>query len=242
MNTQPIEKRIDSGSDQLEVHSIFRTIQGEGPFTGRPAIFIRLAGCNLQCPGCDTEYTSNRRRLSVSRILTELVSFMQLEYGIELIVITGGEPFRQDIYPLVLGLIHLGFTVQVETNGTLPPSVNFHRLCSKDFSELLKCFIVCSPKTGSVNKLLLPLVCAYKYVMTAGQVDAEDGLPTLALGHSAAPRVARPHAGFNGPIYVQPYDSGALFPNSENLIACIRSVMKHNYTLQLQVHKIIGLE
>ena len=51
----------------LQVNSIFYTIQGEGPFAGRPAIFIRLAGCNLQCPGCDTEYTK-RQTMTVDEI------------------------------------------------------------------------------------------------------------------------------------------------------------------------------
>ena len=51
-NTQEPEK-IDRDR-HLDVHSIFHTIQGEGPYCGHPAVFIRLAGCNLQCPGCDT--------------------------------------------------------------------------------------------------------------------------------------------------------------------------------------------
>ena len=53
-NGQPIEKVQRTFDGTLEVHSIFKTIQGEGPFCGTPAVFIRLAGCNLQCPWCDT--------------------------------------------------------------------------------------------------------------------------------------------------------------------------------------------
>jgi len=51
MNQQPIEKQFLHPKGDLEVHSIFLTIQGEGPFTGQRAVFVRLAGCNLQCPG-----------------------------------------------------------------------------------------------------------------------------------------------------------------------------------------------
>ena len=52
MNTQPTEKRTNS--QNLDITEIFFTIQGEGPFSGHRAVFIRLAGCNLQCPACDT--------------------------------------------------------------------------------------------------------------------------------------------------------------------------------------------
>ena len=55
INKQPIEKREPSYEGTLQVHSIFKTIQGEGPFCGTPCVFVRLAGCNLQCPACDTD-------------------------------------------------------------------------------------------------------------------------------------------------------------------------------------------
>ena len=53
--TSPIEKS-DSG-EWLEIEEIFYTIQGEGPLSGRPAVFIRLAGCSLSCLLCDTFYS-----------------------------------------------------------------------------------------------------------------------------------------------------------------------------------------
>ena len=61
MNQQAPEKQQLRGDGLLAVHSIFYTIQGEGPFAGETAVFVRLAGCNLQCPLCDTDYTSDRR-------------------------------------------------------------------------------------------------------------------------------------------------------------------------------------
>ena len=60
-NTQPAEKQVKSSGLILAINSIFYTIQGEGPFAGSPAVFVRLAGCNLQCPMCDTEYTSRQQ-------------------------------------------------------------------------------------------------------------------------------------------------------------------------------------
>ncbi|MEG7364337.1 7-carboxy-7-deazaguanine synthase QueE, partial [Pseudomonas citronellolis] len=97
MNLQPIEKRTKSADGLLSLHSIFHTIQGEGPFCGTPSVFVRLAGCNLQCPACDTDYTQGRRAASVQEILDKVQEYQSSG----LVVITGGEPFRQDITRLL---------------------------------------------------------------------------------------------------------------------------------------------
>jgi len=60
INQQKPEPRAKGDGSILDFHSMFFTIQGEGPFAGHRSIFVRLAGCNLQCPGCDTEYTQGR--------------------------------------------------------------------------------------------------------------------------------------------------------------------------------------
>ena len=91
INIQPIEKYVQAENKMLDVHSIFYTIQGEGPFTGCPAVFVRLAGCNLKCPGCDTDYTSNRTPMTAEQILNKI---LELASPATLVVITGGEPFR----------------------------------------------------------------------------------------------------------------------------------------------------
>jgi 7-carboxy-7-deazaguanine synthase len=226
LNQQPPEKFVFAG--HLDIQSIFATIQGEGPFAGQPATFVRLAGCNLQCPLCDTDYTSERERVAAQSVQAQVE---QVTAPNKLVVITGGEPFRQNILPLVQLLLSRDYRVQIETNGTLPPPEVWPVHAS----------IVCSPKAGKVNTELQGYVSAYKYVLRAGQVDT-DGLPTRALDHPAAPRVARPHAGFHGPIYVQPCDEQDKARNQENLTACIRSAMKHGYTLCVQVHKTVGLD
>lgn len=239
MNTQPIEKRRDSDGSILEVHSVFNTIQGEGPFTGHPAVFIRLAGCNLQCPACDTDYTTDRWTATP---ITLLEMVREMRSAPSLVVITGGEPFRQNIHKLVKHLLDAGYTVQIETNGTLPPpTIGFAKMCSLDTTERKRCFVVCSPKAGKVNSVTAEIICAYKYVMAHDSVDA-DGLPLLALDHNASPRVARPHKGFNGPIYLQPCDDKDDVVNQANLKACVNSVLTNPYILQLQVHKIISVE
>ena len=225
MNQQPPEKQNLQSPGVLQVHSIFRTIQGEGPFTGQRAVFIRLAGCNLQCPLCDTDYTDKRKELSVMTIMDHVIAIGNP--GI-LVVITGGEPFRQNLSWLVEALLADGYRVQIETNGTLYQDLPFDKIT-----------VVCSPKTGSVNKKLQPHIHSLKYVLRAGYIMA-DGLPISALDHSASPILARPWPEFRGTVYVQPVD----IPGSDNahLDATIASVMRNGYTLCLQTHKIIGLE
>jgi 7-carboxy-7-deazaguanine synthase len=224
-NTQiPVKSIASDDGQQLLVHSVFYTIQGEGPFAGCPALFVRLGGCNLQCPGCDTEYTDGSQWLSVSELIGSFAD------NVQLVVITGGEPFRQNISMFANTLIALGIKVQVETNGTLPPSPGLRESVA----------IVCSPKTGKVNKLLLPRIVAWKYVGRAQDLACDDGLPVMALGHSAVPRLARP-IGF-APVYLQPMDEQDPKLNALHQKAVVDSCLKHGYRLCLQIHKIIGVE
>lgn len=204
----------------------WQTIQGEGPFVGMPAAFIRLAGCNLQCPLCDTDYTTNRITISVGTIVNTVCLVQKLG---RLVVITGGEPFRQDIAPLIRELLSKEYIVQIETNGTL----------YRDDLPYDKIHIVCSPKSPVINGQLRPHIKALKYVVQAGHIDAGDGLPTSVLGMKC--RAARP-AGFNlSDIYVQPADEGDPEKNKSNTLAAIQSCLKFGYRFCLQVHKIIGL-
>ncbi len=230
----PIKQELNDGLI-LNVNSIFYTIQGEGIYAGHPAIFIRLAGCNLQCPDCDTDYAYGIQT-PISHLIQESVLMAANSAGVKpIVVITGGEPFRQNIYSLCIGLLELGFKVQVETNGTLFVDMPFAYIDPK-FS------VVCSPKAGKVNHKLERHITAYKYVLHADSVDLTDGLPTLALSHSASPRVARPHASFRGRIFVQPIDVQDEVENKRHLKAAINSCLNFGYCLGLQLHKIIGME
>lgn len=232
INSQAIEKSAHYTTRSYDVHSIFPTIQGEGPFVGQPAIFIRLAGCNLQCPACDTDYTSQRANMKTEEVIAAVTELSNSNArALPLVVITGGEPFRQNLYDLVQGLYLKWFRVQIETNGTL-----YQELPWGTFS------IVCSPKTGTINKKLLPQILAFKYVLHADSVCPEDGLPLTALGHPNSGKLARPPGGFSGNIYLQPIDDHVSgFPN-RHLDACIASCLKHGYTLGVQLHKLINLE
>ena len=241
-NKQPIEKRDRGDNDGfVEVHSIFHTIQGEGPFSGKPAVFVRLAGCNLQCPMCDTEYTEGRKAMHPHAVV-DAIERTALHTG-GLVVVTGGEPFRQDLTDLLFTLHEAGYYVQVETNGTLPPP-QLGELWSSNINSRDGVYIVCSPKTGKVHDDIRHRAACFKYVLTAGAVDPHDGLPTSVLGLTRPP--ARPCLNrdntWRQPVYVQPADEQSVSANGANHEAALNSAMKYGYTLQLQIHKHFGIE
>jgi 7-carboxy-7-deazaguanine synthase len=230
LNTQPPEKQTLFSDGGLYVHSWFSTIQGEGPFAGRPAIFLRLAGCNLQCSRCDTEYTT-RSCISVKEIFLHLTEEYKAKQLGKLIVITGGEPFRQNLAPLVNLLVKEGVEVQIETNGTLfVPGLPYSKYLT----------VICSPKTGTINAHLRSFITALKYVLDADHVDPDDGLPTHTLGQTCA--LHKPWKGFSGEIYLQPLDEKDEEKNKRNIQAVLDSCMKFNYRLSFQLHKLVGLE
>lgn len=134
----------------LKTIETFASLQGEGARQGEPAVFVRLAGCNLRCPFCDTKYAlKGGREETVEDILVRIAS-LRLSLPAAWVVVTGGEPLLQDITPLVKGLHGLGLRVQVETNGTLeprppadwyslspkPPAYSYHLLFLKKASEI----------------------------------------------------------------------------------------------------------
>lgn len=236
MNDQS-PKRVDRDEDGfVNVHSIFKTIQGEGPFTGQRAVFVRLFGCNLQCPFCDTDYTSKRVQLSPQEVLESVDMGLERQSDRDLVVITGGEPFRQNINEVVRKLVAGGFRVQIETNGTLDPGDGF----PWDDEHVT---VVCSPKTGKIHPVVAEKAHAYKYVLSHDNV-APDGLPKSALGHplGGMATVARPPVGWTGPVYLNPMDDHGAGAYRLNVQAVIESTMEHSgITMGLQLHKELGL-
>ena len=100
----------------LKVNEIFHSIQGESTHAGWPCVFVRLAGCNLRCSYCDTRYAYEQGELFEIPAIVRRVR----EYGRGLVELTGGEPLLQEKTPdLVASLLSEGFTVLVETNGSL---------------------------------------------------------------------------------------------------------------------------
>lgn len=101
----------------LKVHEIFHSIQGEGPFMGRPAVFLRLSGClKPYCSFCDTpEALADGRPMSVEAVFSDICA-----HDCPLVVITGGEPFLQweaGVSELEELLIAGGKEIQYESSG-----------------------------------------------------------------------------------------------------------------------------
>lgn len=236
----------DAGS-VLDLHSTFLTVQGEGPFSGHRAVFVRLAGCNLRCPGCDTEYTQGRRAASIHDIAGRVSALAEGTSAV--VVITGGEPLRQPIGRLCHLLYTMGFRVQIESNGTVPPDDRLHTML---LSVPQMATLVVSPKTKKIHPNCHTLATAFKYVVdhrtVALEVPPYDGLPLVALEHEQGAGVARPRDG--APVYLTPYD----VPSGEeqvaesghthghlNRVAVAESCIRHEHVAQVQLHKMLGV-
>ena len=205
---------ISKAQNQLAIVEIFLTLQGEGPYVGRSAIFVRLGGCNLQCKFCDTEF-DNYELLKHDEIIKRIEQVNK--YNSNLIVITGGEPLRQNISKLCKLLINLGFTVQIETNGTI----------LRKLPDQVK--IICSPKlinnkNYDISEELINYVDAFKFLI------AETG-----------PYASLPKLSTDKPIYLQAIDSYHLVENQKNLAYAVKLALQHNYILSLQTHKILNI-
>lgn len=107
----------------MRVNEIFYSLQGEGYNSGRPAVFVRLSGCNLKCPFCDTDFT-DYKDMDVSDIVDKI---QEIGGECRFVVITGGEPTLFDCSPLISSLHIQGYTVAMESNGTrkAPESVDW---------------------------------------------------------------------------------------------------------------------
>lgn len=220
----PIRPPVKGDGSTLDVKHIFPTLQGEGPFAGVPAVFLRLGGCNLTCDFCDTDFENFEGQPAAGVIQRiEVLSLNTAGHRVRgLVVITGGEPFRQEIGPLCKVLLTKGFQVQIETNGTL----------YREVPEAVS--IVCSPKRGKQDYLplrpdLLPRLSALKFLVSAGRGDY-TGVPELGQSE------------FGVPVYVQPMDEYDEAKNRANVAHALALATEKGYRLSLQLHKLLGIE
>ncbi len=107
----------------LPVVETFHSVQGEGAWAGTNAFFIRLAGCDVGCPWCDTKHSWNARR-HPQRNIAELVA-VAIAANPAIVVVTGGEPLIHDLTFLTTGLRAAGLQVHLETSGAHLFSGNF---------------------------------------------------------------------------------------------------------------------
>lgn len=140
------------------VNELFYSLQGEGRYAGTPAVFVRLSGCNLACPFCDTQHQTWQHM--TCRQIVEAVGL----HPARTVIITGGEPALQLDAELTTALHEAGYTIHLETNGTLPlkPGVEID-------------WITCSPKEGP-----------------ALQIQRIDELKVLFMGEDVSPFLSIP--------------------------------------------------
>ena len=134
----------------MQVNEIFKSIEGEGPNFGKPAIFLRTAQCNLKCTWCDTKYTWDWKNYDFSKEVKEMtideVKDTITDLEIKHLVITGGEPLlQQDDLADLLSFLKPDFYVEVETNCTILPN--------KMLTDLIDQWNV-SPKTENSGNAL----------------------------------------------------------------------------------------
>lgn len=208
----PLRPPEKGDGSTLFVQEIFPTLQGEGPLVGMPSVFVRLGGCNLACDFCDTEFESFSE-MALEAVLEKVAG------DTPLIVLTGGEPLRQNIVPLCEALLAQGFMVQIETNGTL----------WRPLPEAVR--VVVSPKnSGKGYATLRPDVAAraeaLKFIVSASHPLYRD------IGKVSDRDI---------PVFLQPMDEYDAAKNAENLAYCVELCQKTGARLSLQTHKILGL-
>ena len=207
------------------VQEIFPTLQGEGAQTGRSAVFLRFAGCNLwngdprsrpeaACRFCDTDFVSMSGSLAgeyadARTLATAVRGLWNGSGGVPFVVCTGGEPLLQLDGPLLAALKDLGFEVAVETNGTLEAPEGIDWICV-------------SPKAGTrwVQKAgdELKVVWPQEFDLAA--------LEVLPFRHR----------------FLQPKDDPDPETKSRNRVATIEACLgRPAWRLSFQTHKALGM-
>ena len=206
----------------MRVKELFNSIQGEGPLAGMPVLFVRFAGCNLSCEWCDTDHEPPLLAERIGPL--ELYQLIRDTIGTDkrnTIVLTGGEPLIQpshELLALIRILVECGFSVQIETNGSV-------RLSGLDLLAVYpEVMIVCSPKGPKLTGQMIENCIHWKFVLAEGEFPGEDVLDQI-----------------KGTIWIQPKDERDAEKNRNNTDWCQALVMEKGYRLSLQIHKILGM-
>ncbi len=131
---------------KIQLAEIFRSIQGESTFAGKPCTFIRTAGCNFNCSYCDSSYAKTPSfELEPSQIIQKVQDISPAG----LVEITGGEPLLQPLVPLLASRLNsAGYKVLMETNGSFD--------CSVLDPQIVKIIDVKCPSSGQSKKTHWP--------------------------------------------------------------------------------------
>ncbi len=192
------------------INEIFYSLQGEGRWAGRAAVFIRFSGCNLKCPFCDTDF-KEYTEMTLAEILAAIAEWRSCAF----VVLTGGEPTLQIDKDFVKVLHDEGYYVAIETNGTreVLPEIDW---------------ITVSPKDWYIDKSVLRVEKADEV-----KVVMDNQIPEAVF--DAFYDIVSAEA-----YYVQPCDTGFLKPNSDIIERCVDYVKRNpHWRLSLQQQKIL---
>lgn len=219
------------------INEIFQTLQGEGVFTGVPAVFIRLQGCPVGCSWCDTKQTWEKEQTKESTLgdialktidsdtwamsdSEALIQLMKAQgFSAHHIVITGGEPCIYDLMPLTETLEQHGYQCQIETSGTFPVQ------CSE------KTWVTVSPKVGMKGGLQVISQAVNRANEIKHPVARKKDIE--ALEQILALRTVK-----TSPVV-------ALQPISQKVAAtklCIETCIQRNWRLSIQTHKYLDIQ
>ena len=208
---------------KYRVNDIFYSLQGEGYNTGRAAVFVRFAGCNLRCPFCDTEFDTFRE-MTADEIVAESLRLTP-HASPHLMVLTGGEPTLQVDETFVNLLHNHGFEVAMESNGTRPAPKNLD-------------WLTVSPKTREwyLTKDDGKLPDELKIIFDE-HTDPESFLPSPSKVQSSKFKVQ------SSRLYLQPCDTGDAELNARIINRCVDYIKQHpHWRLSLQTHKLAGFK
>lgn len=210
------------------VNEIVHTIQGEGQNAGIPVLLVRLQGCNLHCPFCDTE-SAQPESVKTYTAISDVIARIKEISTLQDVLITGGEPFNQPTR--LLGLLYSirsqlpAMDIIIETNGTIDTPILpcFERLID---------YMTVSPKIGNWPKKWYLEWADEVRCLVESPMDIREYDKFLNLQGYDKLRILSPIFVRNAPIH------------DDVVMACVDWVLKDqtsSYRLSVQLHKILGV-
>ena len=244
----PDATRVSSPETEstYRVKNVFPTVQGEGFWAGRPAVFVRLVGCNMwsgyaadrerdaqrtgaDCPRwCDTDFTKEGSTPYTAAELTQ--QMRDLGGPIDFCVLTGGEPFLQADAALIQAMHAAGYTVAIETNGTVALAEAFTDQATGEIST--PDWITCSPKLPEKH-LTLERFDELKLVVPDYRPAHYERFARRGTRHPIAGETRRC-------LYVQPEDGPRLQEAQKEAVAL--ATQHPEWSVSTQTHKVLDVD
>ncbi len=227
-----MQRELCAVSDTFAINEVFESLQGEASYAGTPSVFLRLQGCDVGCPWCDTKHTwalDEGKRISAEAMQAKEAdsdSFARMDLAAIMatidtftarhIVITGGEPAIYDLEPLTQAVLDSGRSVQIETSGTQALRVAANT------------FVTVSPKIdmpGGFAVLDSALARADELKLPVGKLADIAAFEALIAGKDVTPLV-----------WLQPISR-----SKKATALCVDEAIKRNWRVSVQIHAFLGL-